>query len=513
MHPGVNGPKFKDKPAIIMAGSGEILTHQEVNELSNQMAHLFRSLGLNAGDSMAFTMENHKYFLPIAAAAYRSGLIYTAISWRLQPEEVEYIVKDCGAKVFITSKFLEENAKLLTPLLKDVNKFMIDGETEDYLSLEKSISEFPLTAINDECQGSSMLYSSGTTGKPKGVSREINLSPLPYTPEEEDLGLTRVVEGMYAASSDSVYLSPAPLYHSAPLGFNTGFQALGATSIIMEKFDPEEALKLIEKYKITHSQWVPTMFVRFLKSDPEILNKYDLSSHKVAIHAAAPCPVEVKEKMINWWGPIIHEYYAGTEFNGFVACNSEEWLAHKGTVGKSLLGPIHILDDDGNEVSKGEEGTIYFEGPTSQSFKYHNDPEKTKGSRSKQGFSTLGDVGYLDDDDYLYLTDRKAFMIISGGVNIYPKETEDILVMHPKVADVAVFGVPNEEMGEEVKAVVQPQDMNEIENNLEQELMAYCREKISHVKCPKSIDFRPELPRHPTGKLYKRLLKNEYWEK
>ena len=194
MHPGVNGPKFKDKPAIIMAGSGEILTHQEVNELSNQMAHLFRSLGLNAGDSMAFMMENHKYFLPIAAAAYRSGLIYTAISWRLQPEEVEYIVKDCGAKVFITSKFLEENAKLLTPLLKDVNKFMIDGETEDYLSLEKSISEFPLTAINDECQGSSMLYSSGTTGKPKGVSREINLSPLPYTPEEEDLGLTRVVD-------------------------------------------------------------------------------------------------------------------------------------------------------------------------------------------------------------------------------------------------------------------------------------------------------------------------------
>jgi acyl-CoA synthetase (AMP-forming)/AMP-acid ligase II len=318
---------------------------------------------------------------------------------------------------------------------------------------------------------------------------------------------------MYAASSDSVYLSPAPLYHSAPLGFNTGFQALGATSIIMEKFDPEEALKLIEKYKITHSQWVPTMFVRFLKSDPEILNKYDLSSHKVAIHAAAPCPVEVKEKMIDWWGPIIHEYYAGTEFNGFVACNSNEWLDHKGTVGKSLLGPIHILDDDGKEVPKGEEGTIYFEGPTSQSFKYHNDPEKTKGSRSKQGFSTLGDVGYLDDDDYLYLTDRKAFMIISGGVNIYPKETEDILVMHPKVADVAVFGVPNEEMGEEVKAVVQPQDMNEIENNLEQELMAYCREKISHVKCPKSIDFRPELPRHPTGKLYKRLLKNEYWEK
>jgi acyl-CoA synthetase (AMP-forming)/AMP-acid ligase II len=243
------------------------------------------------------------------------------------------------------------------------------------------------------------------------------------------------------------------------------------------------------------------------------MDKYDLSTHKIAIHAAAPCPVEVKEKMIDWWGPIIHEYYAGTEFNGFVACNSEQWLAHKGTVGQSLLGPVHILDDDQNEVPTGEEGTIYFEGPTSTGFSYHNDEEKTKGATSKQGYTTLGDVGYLDDEGYLYLTDRKAFMIISGGVNIYPKETEDTLIMHPKVADVAVFGVPNEEMGEEVKAVVQPKDMSLAGADLEQELMAYCRENISHVKCPKSIDFREELPRHPTGKLYKRLLKDEYWGK
>jgi acyl-CoA synthetase (AMP-forming)/AMP-acid ligase II len=358
-----------------------------------------------------------------------------------------------------------------------------------------------------------MLYSSGTTGKPKGVSREINLSPLPYDSADDDLGLTRVVQGLYSADEESIYLSPAPLYHSAPMGFNTGFLALGATSIILEKFDPEAALEAIEKYKVTHSQWVPTMFIRFLKSDPEIMDKYDLSTHKIAIHAAAPCPVEVKEKMIDWWGPIIHEYYAGTEFNGFVACNSEQWLAHKGTVGQSLLGPVHILDDDQNEVPTGEEGTIYFEGPTSTGFSYHNDEEKTKGATSKQGYTTLGDVGYLDEEGYLYLTDRKAFMIISGGVNIYPKETEDTLIMHPKVADVAVFGVPNEEMGEEVKAVVQPKDMSLAGDDLEQELMAYCRENISHVKCPKSIDFREELPRHPTGKLYKRLLKDEYWGK
>ena len=331
MHPGINGPKFKDKPALIMAGSGDVITHQELNELSNQGAQLFRSLGLKPGDSLAFMMENHKLFFPIAFAAYRSGLKYTAISWRLQASEVEYIVKDCGAKVFITSKFLEESAKDLSSSLEGVNKFMLDGESGDFLSYEDAIRNMPNTPIEDECQGASMLYSSGTTGKPKGVSREIKISPLPYTPDEEDVGLTRVVQGLYSASEDSVYLSPAPLYHSAPMGFNTGFLALGATSIILEKFDPEAALAAIEKYKVTHSQWVPTMFIRFLKSDPEIMDKYDLSSHQVAIHAAAPCPVEIKEKMIDWWGTIIHEYYAGTEFNGFVACNSDEWLEHKGT--------------------------------------------------------------------------------------------------------------------------------------------------------------------------------------
>jgi acyl-CoA synthetase (AMP-forming)/AMP-acid ligase II len=511
MHPGINGPKYKDKPAIIMAGSGDVISHQELNELSNQGAQLFRSLGLKPGDSMAFMTENHKLFFPIAFAAYRCGLKYTAISWRLQPNEVEYIVKDCNAKVFITSKFLEKSAELLSESLTGVNKFMLDGSFNDFVSYEEELNKMPKTPILDECQGAAMLYSSGTTGKPKGVSREIKLDPLPYKPEDDDLGLTRVVQGLYGAEENSVYLSPAPLYHSAPMGFNTGFLALGATCIVLEKFDPEAALQAIEKYKVSHSQWVPTMFIRFLKTDHTIFDKYDLSSHKVAIHAAAPCPVEVKDKMIDWWGPIIHEYYAGTEFNGFVACNSEEWLAHKGTVGKSLLGPIHILDDDQNEVSVGEEGTVYFEGPTSNGFSYHNDKEKTKSATSKQGYTTLGDVGYLDKEEYLYLTDRKAFMIISGGVNIYPKETEDLLVMHPKVADVAVFGVPNEEMGEEVKAVVQPIDMETVDESFEQELMAYCRDNISHIKCPKSIDFRSELPRHPTGKLYKRLLKDEYW--
>ena len=370
----------------------------------------------------------------------------------------------------------------------------------------------PTEAIKDECQGGPMLYSSGTTGRPKGIKRELQLNPLPYSQESEDLNyLGRVVENVYGASDQSVYLSPAPLYHSAPLGFNTGFLAGAGTSIIMEKFDPESALKAIQDFRVTHSQWVPTMFVRFLKLEESIREKYDLSSHKVAIHAAAPCPVEVKTKMINWWGPILNEYYAGTEFNGMTIVNSEDWMKYKGTVGRPLFGEVHILDDEGNELPTGESGGVYFGGDTATSFEYHNDKVKTAGAISKQGFSTLGDIGYLNDEGYLFLTDRKAYMIISGGVNIYPKEAEDVLIMHPKVSDVAVFGVPNEEMGEEVKAVIQPEDMDQAGPDLEAELIDYCKKKISHVKCPKSVDFEKELPRHPTGKLYKRLLKDKYW--
>ena len=512
MHPGVNGKKFPDKPAIVMLSSGKTVTHGELNDLSNQGAQLFRSLGLKPGDSIAFMLENHHLFFPIAFAAWRSGLRYTAISWRLQPAEVEYIVKDCEAKVFITSKFLEETAANLEEVLGGVKKFMLDGTSSGYNSYEESIASMPEEPVEDECQGGSMLYSSGTTGRPKGIYRELQLNPLPYTQEEDDLGLGRVVEGVYGGDENTVYLSPAPLYHSAPLGFNTGFLSLGGTSIVMEKFDPEAALKAIQDYKVTHSQWVPTMFVRFLKTDESLRSAYDLSSHKVAIHAAAPCPIEIKENMINWWGPILFEYYAGTEFNGMTIVNSEEWMEHKGTVGRPLVGELHILDDEGNEVPSGETGGIYFGGETATSFEYHNDQEKTQSAISKEGYSTLGDIGYVDDEGYLYLTDRKAFMIISGGVNIYPKETEDALIMHPKVADVAVFGVPHPEMGEEVKAVVQPANMSDVGEDLEAELIAFCKEKISHVKCPRSVDFEEELPRHPTGKLYKRLLKDRYWK-
>ncbi|HET9600248.1 MAG TPA: AMP-binding protein, partial [Acidimicrobiales bacterium] len=309
-----------------------------------------------------------------------------------------------------------------------------------------------------------------------------------------------------------VYLSPAPLYHAAPLRFSLATHELGGTVVAMEHFDPEQALVLIERHRATHSQWVPTMFVRMLKLPAEIRQRYDLSSLRIAVHAAAPCPVDMKRQMIEWWGPVLHEYYAGTEGNGFIYCNSEMWLAHPGTVGTPLGCIVHIVDEDGRELPQGQAGTVYFEGgPT---FEYHNDPDKTAASRHAEGWSTLGDVGYLDDDGFLYLTDRKAYLIISGGVNIYPQEAENVLINHPDVADVAVFGVPNEDFGEEVKAVVQPITMPADADSaatLERTLIAYCRTELADIKCPRSIDFREELPRHPTGKLYKRLLKDEYW--
>jgi long-chain acyl-CoA synthetase len=494
-----------DKAAYIMAATGQTFSYLDLEQGSNRLAHLFRSLGLNRGDHIAILLENHPLFLQICVAAQRSGLYFTAISYRLQRDEVAYIVNDCGAKVFITSRDRQSVVEALLADLPDLGQaYMLDGISPGFESLESAIETQPTTPIEDESIGTSMLYSSGTTGRPKGVFRQL---PEGQWGAEDSAALFRA---LYGATDDSVYLSPAPLYHAAPLTFSMGFLLGGMTVVVMEHFDAEAALKTIQTYRATHSQWVPTMFIRMLKLDQETRLSYDVSSLQCAIHAAAPCPVPVKEQMIEWWGPVIFEYYAGSEGNGFVAITSEEWLAHKGSVGRGLTAVLHICDEEGNEVPVGESGTIYFEG--GGEFEYHNDPQKTAESRHPKGWSTLGDIGYLDEEGYLYLTDRKSFMIISGGVNIYPQETENLLVTHPKVMDVAVFGVPNEDFGEEVKAVVQPIHWEDAGPELEAELIDFCRDNISHIKSPKTIDFEQELPRHPTGKLYKRLLKDRYWE-
>jgi len=505
MYPGELARSQPDKIAYRMASSGETVSYKQLDEASNRGAQLFRSLGLQAGDHVALHMENNARFFEICWAAQRAGLIYTAISSRLTASELEYIVSDSGARVYIGSHKLREVAERAAPSMANLDgRYLVGGAIDGFADWEKSIADHAPDPIADEVEGNDMLYSSGTTGRPKGVSIPFDGKPIGTPPAM--LGL---LQGLYGARQDSVYLSPAPLYHAAPLRFNMAMMRLGATCIVMESFDAMEALRLIEAHRVTISQWVPSMFVRMFKLTDEQRAQHDLSSLQSAIHAAAPCPLPVKEKMIDWWGPVLFEYYAGTEGNGFTTINSEEWMTHKGSVGKALLGEIHILDENGEEQPPGEPGVIYFAG--GGKFEYHNDAQKTAESRTQQGWSTLGDIGYLDDEGYLYLTDRKSNMIISGGVNIYPQESENVLITHPKVADAAVFGVPNEDFGEEVKAVVQPIDMADANADLEAELLEFCQAHLAKIKCPKSIDFEAELPRHPTGKLYKRLLKDRYW--
>ena len=504
MYPGTHAATHPDKPAVIMATGGETLTYAALDEGSKRFAQLFRSRGLEPEDSLALFLENHPRFFEVCWGAQRSALRYTAVSSRLTAPEVEYIVRDCGAKALVTSIAKADVAAQLVEPLADLERLMLSGEIAGFENLDRLVAAMPAEPPSDEGEGVTMLYSSGTTGRPKGIRRPMSRYPMGTKPDGFEL-----FEQRYEVDSDVVYLSPAPLYHSAPLHFNLAMQRAGGTCVIMERFDAEEALRMIEKHRVTHAQFVPTMFVRMLKLPEEVRSRYDVSSLRYAIHAAAPCPIPVKEQMIEWWGPVLYEYYAGTEGNGSTAITSAEWLEHKGSVGRPSTCEVHILDEEGEELPPGEPGGIYFSG--GGEFEYHNDPEKTAASYTSAGWSTLGDIGYLDEEGYLYLTDRKAHMIIRGGVNIYPQEAENVLVTHPKVYDVAVIGVPHPELGEEVKAVVQPMPGVEPGEELATELLEHCYANLAKFKCPSSVDFETELPRHPTGKLYKRLIKDRYW--
>ena len=505
MHPFHHAANQPDTPAIIMAGSGETLSYAQLEAESNRIAHLLRGLGLVRGDTIAILMHNEIDFLPICWAAQRSGLVYVAMSTKLTADEAGYIAQDSGAKAIFCSPALADVAVAATPALVATARLCTGTGAPGCTRLHDAIHNLPTTRIADESTGRDMLYSSGTTGRPKGVR-----GPLPEGPIDQVDALSGMVAALYQFAPGMKYLSPAPLYHAAPLPYCMSVHKFGGTVVVMEKFDPEAYLALVEKHHITHSQLVPTMFVRMLKLPDDVRARYDLSSLKVAIHAAAPCPVDVKHAMITWWGPVIFEYYSATEGAGFTAISPQEWLARPGSVGKSILGEIRVLDDDGNRLGPNEVGRIFFHG--GGSFSYHNDPEKTASVMGEHG-ATFGDIGRVDEEGYLFLTDRAAFMIISGGVNVYPQEAENTLISHPEVADVAVFGIPDEVMGEAVHAVVQPRDMAKAGPDLEAELIDYVRSRLSHVKCPKRIDFRAELPRHDTGKLYKRLLKDEYWAK
>jgi acyl-CoA synthetase (AMP-forming)/AMP-acid ligase II len=505
MHPREVAARTPGKAAIVMAGSSLVVTFSELNQRANRAAQLFRSLGLRPGDGIAICLENHPCYFELCWGAHNAGLYYTPISSRLKTHEIAFIVGDCGARALFTSIALSGVVGALPAQLPvECAAFVLDGQLAGFRAYDDATALLPAAAVEESTQGAAMMYSSGTTGLPKGIR-----PPLPVQAVTELAPLPIKLRELYGFDEQTVYLSPAPLYHAAPLKFNLCVQACGGTCVVMEKFDASTALECIERYRVTHSQWVPTMFIRMLKLPDEVRQRHDLNSQRTAIHAAAPCPVEVKERMLAWWGPIIHEYYSGSESIGMCAIAPQEWLQRKGSVGRAVRGVVHILNEQGNEAPPGTDGLVYFE--TATPLCYHNDPGKTAQAHNERGWATIGDIGHVDADGYLYLTDRRDFVIISGGVNIYPQEAENLLDTHPKIQDVAVFGVPNSEYGEEVKAVVVLQDPNEASPQLASELIEYCRARLSTIKCPKSVEFASELPREPTGKLLKKQLRQRYW--
>ena len=491
------------KPAVIMADGSRTVTYGEMEHRSIQVSRLLAGLGVQAGDHLAVMLANRPEYFEIGWGAQRRGTYWTPVNWHLTADEAGYIVEDCGATVLFASPETAEVAAQITARLPGVTAFVTGGAQHGALrSYEAAIGGLSGEPLPDEVEGIYFFYSSGTTGRPKGIKRETAFPPF-----GTGIGLELLLKAAFGFGPDSVYLCPAPLYHAAPIGWSFGAHRNGSTVVLMERFDPVECLRAIERYGVTHAQFVPTHFVRMLKLPVTQRRAFDISTLQTVIHAAAPCPVDVKQQMIEWFGPKLSEYYAGSEGNGMTMIGSADWLAHPGSVGQAVVGTVHIVGSDGGELPTGEDGLVYFEGP---SFEYHNDPAKTASARHEKGWSTLGDLGHLDADGFLYLSDRRTDLIISGGVNIYPAEIEEALIMHAEVADVAVIGVPDAEMGQSVLAIVQLSGQGTGSPELAADLMAHCRSKLSAYKCPRSVEFAAELPRLPTGKLLRRKLRDQF---
>lgn len=508
MYPGPHALLTPDKPAIVMQATGQQVTYAQLEDRSLRLANWLRSVGLTRGDVVALVSDNDARVFDVYWAAQRAGLYITSINYRLRPDELRYILENSGAKVLFVGQGLDEAVQPWQGLARAIHRVSFQADLPGFLALEDLIAAASPVRPDQEPRGGDMLYSSGTTGRPKGVQQAL---PDRTIAEPGDT-MVAMFGGVFGFSSETVYLSPAPLYHAAPLRTCATVHALGGTAVIMDRFDPEEALQAIEHWRINASQWVPTMFVRMLKLPEEVRRRYDVSSLRMAIHAAAPCPVEVKRSMMAWWGPILHEYYSCTELNGMTVIGPDEWLRKPGSVGRPVLGTLHICDDAGVEQPVGCDGLVYFERDRLP-FAYHGDPDKTRATQHPlhETWSAVGDIGHVDADGYLYLTDRQAFMIISGGVNIYPQEVENALALHPAITDVAVVGVPDVEMGEQVKAVVTLAAGQEPSEDLAQAIIEFAKCRVASYKAPKSVDFVQTLPRTPTGKMLKGELRKQYW--
>jgi long-chain acyl-CoA synthetase len=510
MYLGFHASRNPHAVAVQCAESGVSVGYGELDRRSIGIAQLLRDLGLGVDDAVAVLLPNSPDYLAVAWAALRSGLYLTPLNPYMTPDEIAYVVNDCGAKAVISDASYSGILEALPPRLVHCPvRLSFNGPAAGWLDLDAMLGRSSSGSLEQECVGAIHCYSSGTTGRPKGVKLARPLTPIEAGVQRDAATYARA----YGLTDATVYLTPAPLFHSAVLHFSVAVLGQGGTVVLFEgKFDARRTLQAMERYRVTHSQWVPTMFSRMLQLPREELERFDLSAHVFALHGAAPCSMTLKHRMIDWWGSILIEAYGCTELYGFTMITAQEWLKHPGSVGKAALGTIHICDDSGAELPAGAIGNIYFEGEQARNFCYTSDPEKTRAAHHPlhDDWATVGDMGHLDSSGYLFLSDRKDFLIISGGINISPQAVEDSLSTHPLVDDVAVFGVPDSEMGEAVKAVVQLRDGANGSEQLAHELIEYTRGKVARHMMPRSVDFVSALPRLPNGKLYKRILRDRY---
>jgi acyl-CoA synthetase (AMP-forming)/AMP-acid ligase II len=497
--------RHPDKPAVIRAHDGAVTTYAELDRRSLQIAHFLDRLGLRVGDHAAVLMDNRPEYLEVLWGCMRAGIYVTPVNWHLTEGEAAYVVNDCGARVLFTSDTVGDLASRVAAQCaakgQQLATLIVGGGNEPFLDYATTLDGESSEPRDDEREGFYFFYSSGTTGLPKGIEPNHTFPPF-----GTGLGIDHAVNLGFGFDDSTTYLCPAPMYHAAPAAWTMGAIRNGGTAVLMERFDARECLRAIETYWVTHVQFVPTMFVRMLKLPDTERLAFDLSSLKLVVHAAAPCPVDVKLRIIEWFGPVVVEYYAGSEQAGMTMIASEEWLTHQGSVGRPVSGALHILDEEGNELAPGEIGVVYFEG--GGTFRYYKDDEKTARAFNAKGWSTLGDLGYVDEEGYLYLADRRTDLILTGGVNVYPREIEEALVMHPAVADVAVIGVPDEDLGERVKAVVQLATGVEETPELRATLAAHARERLAGFKCPREWEFMDQLPRTEAGKMLRRRLRD-----